>query len=142
MSAYLYEAVDPGGLKIQGTIEVADQSEALRRIKEMGLFPTKIAEARERRRRVAVARAAEARRRRFELPLVGGRVKPRVLAVFTRQLATLLDAGMPLLRGLRTLREQEENPTLQSILDELGASIESGSSLSEALMGDPRVFSP
>src|ERR1041385_3640609 len=120
MSAYCYEAVDPGGLKIQGTIEVADQSEALRRIKEMGLFPTKIAEARERRRRVLVAARTNAIHRRIlTLRLPRGRVKPRVLAVFTRQLATLLDAGMPLLRGLRTLREQEENPTLKRVLDDL-----------------------
>src|SRR5437868_4264188 len=116
MSAYCYEAVDPGGLKIQGTIDVADQGEALRRIKEMGLFPTKIAEARARRRRIALSTpTAPSRGWKIPLPLPGHRVKPRTLAVFTRQLATLLDAGMPLLRGLRTLREQEENPALKKI---------------------------
>jgi type IV pilus assembly protein PilC len=55
-------------------------------------------------------------------------------------LATLIDAGMPLLRGLRTLREQEESPALKRILGELAESIESGGSLSEGLAAHPKVF--
>ena len=45
MSNYCYEAVDAGGLKIQGSLDVTDQNEALKRIKEMGLFPTRVAQA-------------------------------------------------------------------------------------------------
>jgi type IV pilus assembly protein PilC len=69
-------------------------------------------------------------------------VKSATLAVFTRQLATLIEAGMPLLRGLRTLHEQEENYTLKRIVAGLAASIESGGSLSEAIAAHPRVFGP
>src|SRR6476619_2649855 len=109
MSNFSYEAVDAGGLKIEGTLDVADQNEALRRVKEMGLFPVRIIEARERRRRQRVlrAKASPARARKdivINIPYFSGRVKTSVLAVFTRQLATLIEAGMPLLRGLRILR--------------------------------------
>jgi type IV pilus assembly protein PilC len=143
MSSYCYEAVDAGGFRIQGTMEVASQGEALRRVKEMGLFPTRIAEARRPRRRQANPRSKMASRRNtfvLPIPILAGRVKPRVLAVFTRQLATLVEAGMPLLRGLRILQEQEENPILKRILDDMSVSIEGGSSMSEALAAHPKVF--
>ncbi len=141
MSNYAYEAVDSGGQRIQGVVEVVDQSEALKRIKEMGLFPTKITQAMSLRTKRNPARLPAARKA-FSVPILGGRVKPVVLTVFTRQLATLIDAGMPLLRGLRILREQEESRTLKRIVGQLAASIEDGSSLSEALAAHPRVFNP
>ncbi len=142
MSNYAYVAVDPRGSVRRGTLEVADQSEALRRIKEMGLFPTRVLE--EKRRAVAVVRAprlAGGRERAGPgLPGLGRRVKAARLAVFTRQLATLVEAGMPLLRGLRTLEEQEENRTLKRVTARLCLDIESGSSLAEAMSAHPRVF--
>jgi len=55
---------------------------------------------------------------------LGGRVKPKVLTAFTRQLATLVDAGLPLLRGLRVLEKQERSAVLKKILGELALSIE------------------
>jgi type IV pilus assembly protein PilC len=70
-----------------------------------------------------------------------GRIKPATLAVFTRQLATLVDVGMPLLRGLRLLQEQEENRALKRVITEVARSIESGGTLSEALAAHPKVFS-
>jgi type IV pilus assembly protein PilC len=142
MSNYAYVAVDPRGSEKRGTLEVADQSEALRRIKEMGLFPTRVLE--EKRRAVAVAKAPRPAVRRgkggFKLPQFGRRVKTARLAVFTRQLATLVEAGMPLLRGLRTLEEQEENRILKRVIARLCVDIESGSSLAEAMAAHPPVF--
>ena len=143
MSSYSYEAVNAGGLKMQGMLEVADQSEALRRIKEMGLFPTKIAEAGGRRRRQAAAGSQTrplGREFALSVPIFQGRIKARALMAWTRQLATLVEAGMPLLRGLRTLREQEESAALKLIIGKLAVSIEGGSSLSEALAAFPKVF--
>jgi len=141
MASYCYEAVDASGLKNQGTLDVMDQSEALKRIKEMGLFPTKIAQAMPFRRRpkraMAVPRVFQAR-----IPLPRGKIKPAALTVFTRQLATLIDVGMPLMRGLRILQEQTENRALKSVIVDLAAAIESGSSLSEALAAHPKVFNP
>ena len=63
-----------------------------------------------------------------------------MLTTFTRQLATLVDAGLPLLRGLRVLEKQERNATLRGILGELALAIEGGSTFSEALAQHPKVF--
>ena len=146
MSNYSYEAVDAGGLKIEGKLEVLDQNEAIRRVKEMGLFPVRIVQSRERRRIRNQSRAVLGQRRAartaIQLPYFGGRVKGAVLAVFTRQLATLIEAGMPLLRGLRILQEQEESPVLKGILESVAEQIEGGGSLSEAMAMHPKVFNP
>ena len=146
MSNYSYEAVDAGGLKIEGKLEVVDQTEAIRRVKEMGLFPVRIVEARAGKRGTRNAERGKGRsdgrglKVEIKVPFLSGRVKMGVLAVFTRQLATLIEAGMPLLRGLRILREQEESPALQKILDSISGQIEGGGSLSEALAAHPKVF--
>jgi type IV pilus assembly protein PilC len=137
--------VDPRGFETRGTIDVTDQTEALRRIKEMGLFPTKILEPEGRsfgpRRKPSPQPAV------FSAPVtpvtnrrVRGKVRPRVLAVFTRQLATLVEAGMPLLRGLRTLAEQETNTVMKRLVEDIGGAIENGSSLGEAVAAHPKVF--
>jgi type IV pilus assembly protein PilC len=142
MSSYSYVAVDPHGSETRGTLDVTDQSEALRRIREMGLFPTKVLAPANRRARSSVSSRPRAARTalRVSLPGFGGRVKPARLAIFTRQLATLVEAGMPLVRSLRVLQEQEENPTLKRVIEEVSESIENGSSLAEAVKGHPRVF--
>jgi type IV pilus assembly protein PilC len=142
MSNYAYVAIDPQGLEMRGTLEVADQSEALRRIKEMGLFPTKV-----------VAKAGKLRPLRRQtktpgkglnmtltLPGFGPRVKAASLTVFTRQLATLLEAGMPLLRSLRTLQEQETDRALRQTIGEVSLAIENGGSFAEAVSMHPKVF--
>ena len=113
MSSYCYEAVDAGGLKIQGSLEVTDQNEALKRIKEMGLFPTKVAQAMPFRRRPGRAGAVP-RMPRAADSAAGREDQTGPLAVFTRQLATLVDVGMPLLRGLRLLQEQTETVRLSA----------------------------
>jgi len=155
MSNFSYEAVDSGGVKIEGKLEVIDQTEAIRRVKEMGLFPVRIIETSQRLRRSrgragrrgtrnpdlgTARRGGGALRVEIKVPFLSGRVKQGVLAVFTRQLATLIEAGMPLLRGLRILREQEESPALQTILDSIADQIEGGGSLSEALSAHPKAF--
>jgi len=141
MSNYAYEAVNAAGDNFRGTIEVATQSEALERIKDMGLFPTRIAERRRLANKRKPARAqALGRFARVSILFPWTRVKPAALAVFTRQLATLVEAGLPLLRGLRILEQQESNRLLKRVIGELGAAIESGSTLSEALAFHPRIF--
>ncbi len=144
MSNYSYEAIDAGGVKAEGVLDVADQFEALRRIKEMGLFPVKIAEARRRRRSAVVA--IKPRRAHGILSLSATPLRLRVrsgpLLIFTRQLAPLLNAGMPLLRGLRLLEEQAENRALRKIIGDVATGIEGGDSLSDALATFPKVFNP
>ncbi len=145
MSNYSYVAVDPQGMESRGTLDVSDQSEALRRIKEMGLFPTKVLAAGKPRNPLAATqpRPGTARRRwNLSTPMWGGGIRAVTLAVFTRQLATLIEAGMPLLRGLRTLEEQAESRALQRVIQALSLVIENGSSFAEALALHPRIFNP
>ena len=148
MPRYNYTAMDAHGKETKGTIEVANQNEAIGRVKEMGLFPTKIVESEKSQERTPQkkARAKAAGKKglsvnlSIKIPGLSGRVKPKVLTVFTRQLATLVDAGLPLLRGLRVLEKQERNSALKSILRELALAIEGGSTFSEALAQHPKVF--
>jgi type IV pilus assembly protein PilC len=146
MTSYAYQAVDSAGQPMRGTLAVTNQNEALRRIREMGLFPLKLTERRPERSLPASPTPAETRSRtiaslsRISIPLLQGRVKPRTLAVFTRQLATLIDAGMPLLRGLRILQQQETNPRLKRIVGQVAETIEGGGSLTEALAAHPKDF--
>lgn len=145
MTSYAYQAVDAAGQPMRGTLAVPNQNEALRRIREMGLFPIKLTERRAEREAPSAGPATKrsqtlARFARISIPLPMGGVKTRTLAVFTRQLATLIDAGMPLLRGLRILQQQETNPRLKQILSSVGETIEGGGTLTEALLAHPKVF--
>src|ERR1019366_3845050 len=137
MPRYNYIALDARGSETKGTVEVGSQNEAIGRVKEMGLFPTKITEA------GGEDKAAGKKggmNFNIAIPGLGGGVKPKVLTTFTRQLATLVDAGLPLLRGLRVLEKQERSGTLKRILGDLSISIEGGSTFSEALAQHPKVF--
>jgi type IV pilus assembly protein PilC len=151
MPKYNYVALDAHGKESKGTIEVASQNEAISRVKEMGFFPTKIAEASEKVKEKRFGKKTKASAKpggkkggalniQIKIPGLGGKVKPKVLTTFTRQLATLVDAGLPLLRGLRVLEKQERNATLKGILGELALAIEGGSTFSEALAQHPKVF--
>jgi type IV pilus assembly protein PilC len=150
MPKYDYIALDSHGKETKGSIEVASQNEAIGRVKDMGLFPTKIVESERVREKAAGKKAKPAARAggkkkgalafEIKIPGLSGRVKPKVLTTFTRQLATLVDAGLPLLRGLRVLEKQERNATLKRILGDLALAIEGGSTFSEALAQHPKVF--
>ncbi len=149
MPKYSYVAMDQKGKEQKGTIEVASQNEAIGRVKEMGLFPTKIVEvdkAKEKSQKKSPAGGRPAAKKKkginlnIKIPGFGGGVKSKVLTTFTRQLATLVDAGLPLLRGMRVLQKQERSPVLKSILDDLSLAIEGGSTFSEALAQHPKVF--
>ena len=143
MSNYSYVAIDPQGVESRGTLDVSDQAEALRRIKEMGLFPTKVLSASRRSHCPAQTQASpRAEPKTWNLPFLawGSGIGTKTLTVFTRQLATLVEAGMPLLRGLKTLQEQAESRPLRRVIRELSLAIENGSSFAEALALRPKVF--
>jgi type IV pilus assembly protein PilC len=152
MPKFSYVAMDQKGKEQKGTIEVASQNEAIGRVKEMGLFPTRIVEVdkarskQEKKAASGAAKPAAGKKKKggininIRIPGLGGGVKSKVLTTFTRQLATLVDAGLPLLRGMRVLEKQERNPTLKSILGELALAVEGGSTFSEALAQHPKVF--
>src|SRR4051812_18194521 len=150
MPTFSYVAMDAHGKETRGTLDVANQNEAIGRVKEMGLFPTKIVQAdklKEKPDKKGGGKGAPKAKKKgsggninIKIPGLSGRVKSKVLTTFTRQLATLVDAGLPLLRGLRVLEKQEKHPTLKSIIAELALSIEGGSTFSEGLAQHPKVF--
>ena len=150
MPKYSYVAMDARGKETKGTLEVASQNEAIGRVKEMGLFPTKIVEVDKVKEKTArkgkdkpahrAPKKGGAMNLTINIPGLSGRVKSKVLTSFTRQLATLVDAGLPLLRGMRVLEKQERNATLRTILGDLALSVEGGSTFSEGLAQHPKVF--
>ena len=126
MPKFNYVAMDSRGKETKGTLEVGSQAEAINRLKEMGFFPTKVIEAEKPDAKkdakkggaapapgTAKGGAKKGINLNIKIPGLGGGVKTKVLTTFTRQLATLVDAGLPLLRGLRVLEKQERNATLQ-----------------------------
>ena len=144
MPKFNYVAMDSRGKETKGTLEVANQNEAIGRIKEMGYFPTKVVESKVEKKGQAPAKAKGKKgggaNFQIKIPGLSGKVKSKVLTVFTRQLATLVEAGLPLLRGLRVLAKQEKNVTLKNIIGDLCTSIEGGSTFSEGLAQHPKVF--
>ena len=149
MPKYNYTALDARGNETKGTVEVANQNDAIGRVKDMNLFPVKIVEADKEpvkgaKKGAAPKGAAKGGKNginiNIKIPGLGSGVKPKVLTTFTRQLATLVDAGLPLLRGLRVLEKQEKSPALKEILAQLAVSIEGGSTFSEGLAQHPKVF--
>jgi type IV pilus assembly protein PilC len=151
MPKFSYVAMDSRGKETKGTLDVNNQNEAIGRLKEMGFFPTKVAEvdkSKEKPDPKAKSASKTSGKKKgggginlnIKIPGLSGRVKAKVLTTFTRQLATLVEAGLPLLRGLRVLEKQERDVTLKNIIGQLGQSIEGGSTFSEGLAQHPKVF--
>ncbi len=142
MSRFAYVALDAKGRENKGQLDAATSLEAVSRLKEMGWFPTKVTETKTERgkagSRPAQPVAGLARWRK--LSFGSRKVKPKQLATITRQLATMLDAGMPLLRALRLLQEQETGGSTLLLLREIAEDIEGGNTFSEALARHPKTF--
>lgn len=147
MPEFCYVAMDSRGKETKGKLEVADQNEAIGRLKSMGYFPTRVEAAKPKAPRASGNRAPSPSRKssrsgwsRIRVPGIGAKVNSKALTGFTRQLARLVDSGLPLLRGLRLIERQEKNPALRRIMGDLAISIEGGATFSEALAQHPRVF--
>jgi type IV pilus assembly protein PilC len=135
MPTFKYEALDSQGMTIKNEIEALSQKEAASKIRNLGYFPTKV-RAKGIETKLVPKAAAKPKRRRG----AGGRVKVKHIAQFARQLSTLQDAGLPILRSLRILQEQQKSGTLKRVIGYVGDDIEGGSTLSEAMGRFPRAF--
>jgi type IV pilus assembly protein PilC len=155
MAKFNYVALDAKGKEISGVVESDSTTTAVARIREMGYFPTNITESSAPSPKVkkgpapvpgtAPAGAKPEKKKglgqiEIKIPFMGNTVRSKVLSAFTRQLATLIDAGLPLLRGLNVLHRQEKNPVLKRVLRQLAESIEGGNTFSEALAQHPKIF--
>ena len=134
MPLFKYEALDSQGVAIKNEVEALSQKEAVSKIRNMGYFPTKVIAVGAAKR--AAAAAARPKRRRG----AGGRVKVKLITQFARQLSTLQDAGLPILRSLRILEEQQKAGTFKRILGYVADDIEGGATLSEAMSRFPKCF--
>jgi type IV pilus assembly protein PilC len=133
MSMFAYEALDGGGKMVKGSIEAPSEDVIAEKLRDMGFYPLKITET-----KVGVGE--------FDimalpgLRLIAHRISFKHVVVFTRQLATLIDAGLPILRCLHILQEQVESVIFKEKIASIGHDIESGSTLSEALAKHPKQF--
>ena len=139
MPLFAYSAVDAQGKTHQGTLEANSAADAATAIKKKGQFPTNISET-----TAAASGKAAGKGFSFKFSLGGGggtgKVPSKTLTVFTRQLSTLISAGLPLLRSLRTLGKQEKDANLKKIMAGLSESVEGGTTFSEALTQHPKAF--
>jgi type IV pilus assembly protein PilC len=127
MALYKYRAKDKGGSNVEGTLEVGTEKELIDILRNKGLMVISISE--------------EKKKQIFSKKKKGKKVKSEELVIFSRQLATMIDAGLPLVQSLNILHEQAENQTFKDILKDIEQSIEGGSTLSESLGKYPKVFS-
>ncbi|MCX7048285.1 MAG: type II secretion system F family protein [Candidatus Sumerlaeota bacterium] len=133
MPQYDYLALDRGGKQVKGTVDHPNEDTVVEKLRSMGFYP------------VEVAPKARKAGQMDLLALPGlrnifGRIKRRHLTTFTRQLSTLLDAGLPILRSLRILEEQNESPVFKVKIRQIAEDIEGGASLAEAFERHPKVF--
>src|SRR4030066_346037 len=135
MPIFQYEALDSQGVGIKDEIEALSQKEAISKIRNMGYFPTKVREHGAGRKAADKAVTKQKPRRG-----AGGKVKIKLVTQFARQLSTLQDAGLPILRSLRILQEQQKSGTFKRIIGYVGDDIEGGSTLSEAMSRYSRCF--
>ena len=144
MARFKFTALDSKGKEVHGEIDADNQSAAVARIREKQYFPTKVEE-------LAGGGAAPAAKKggapkgalqmEIKMPkFLQGGVKTKQLTTFTRQMSTLVNAGLPLMRALRVLQRQEKNVALRDAVTQMAESIESGSTFAEALAAHPKIF--
>jgi general secretion pathway protein F len=130
MAIYEYQALARSGKKVKGVIDADTASAARRKLREQNMFPTAINES---------FRGQKMGKQARRLGL--GRVSQRDVAIMTRQLAVLLQAGMPLVEALSALLEQTSNARLQKVIYDVRDKVNEGARLADALGGHRRVFS-
>ena len=134
MPLFEYEAVDSQGRDVKAEIEAASQKDAADKVRALGLFARDV---RQKARR-GPAPAAEAKKKAHTFAI--GRVNAKQLTQFTRQMSTLQDAGLPILRSLRILEGQTKPGILKNALMDIIEDVEAGSTLSEAMEKHPKAF--
>ena len=145
MAKFRYKAVDSQGKEVMSTVEADSQSAAIEKIRAMKLTPKAIGMVKEDAPAAAARPAAAKPKKRgggeIKLPkFMRGSVKTKDLMIFTRQLATLVDAGLPLLRGLRVLHRQTTNEAMKEALAGMLETVETGNTFSESLANYPKIF--
>ena len=161
MATFQYIAKDSAGNEQRGTIEAADRNAAISSVRAQGLFPTALGEvkgsaapaaapaAKAAKKGAKAPKAAPAKGKgmnkeislNFKMPkFLQGKIKTKTLTQFTRQLATLVNAGLPLMRGLEVLKRQMKDARMKEALDGISDNIAAGGTFSESLTAFPKIF--
>ena len=148
MPRFTYIALDARGQESTGRVEARSTNEAIGQLRQAGYFPTSVYEegrgggpdGKAARRAAKAVPITEPRQRKQIVLFQRKKVKPKILMIFTRQLATLIDSGLPLLRGLNVLAKQERDSVLKNTINKLADSVQSGGTFSEGLAQHPFIF--
>src|SRR5260370_17103790 len=147
MPRYNYVALDARGKEASGLVEAASPNEAIGQLRQAGYFPTSVDEEAKSgpngkipRRTAKTAQLTRPRAKTNIVLFQRKTVKAKVLMIFTRQLATLIDSGLPLLRSLNVLAKQERDSVLKNTINKLADGVQGGNTFSDALSLHPRVF--
>src|SRR5437879_10034904 len=147
MPQYNYVALDARGQEATGLLEAASTNEAIGQLRQAGFFPTSVYEeaksgpnGKVSRRPAKMAQTTRPRAKANIVLFQRKTVKAKVMMIFTRQLATLIDSGLPLLRSLNVLSKQERDAVLKRTTDALAESVQGGSTFSDSLTQHPRIF--
>jgi type IV pilus assembly protein PilC len=135
MPKFKYEALDSQGISVKDKIEALSQQEAISKLRNIGYFPTKVSVSRTKKKTTKKTHTKSRSHR-----VADGKVKSKALTRFARQLSTLEDAGLPILRSLRLLEKQQRSSKFKKIIGSVANDIEGGSTLSEAMSHYPRCF--
>lgn len=144
MATFTYEALNNVGQAVKGEVDASTSEEAIAKVRAMGNFPTKIKEKAGAARKGGPAKPGAAKGApagaRAPGRRVAGKVSTKLLTQFTRQLSTLQDAGLPILRSLRILEQQQKPGMLRIAIRLVAEDVEGGQTLSEAMGRHPRAF--
>ncbi len=139
MPIYAFEAMNSSGQEVKEELEAATSEEAIAKIRQKGLFPTKVRE-KAGKKKVQKKKEELASTSTKKMPISIGGVSTKQLTAFTRQLSTLQDAGLPILRSLQILEQQQKPGLLKAILGAVAEDVEGGGSLSDAMSKHPKAF--
>lgn len=141
MSIFQYNAVDKKGHAIKDKLEASSSDDAIAKIRALGYFPMNVKEISLRQKGKQISASSDtALEKHNKISISFGKVKSKELTVFTRQLATLQDAGLPVIRGLKILTSQMKKGLFKRTILKVIEDIEGGSTLSGAFVKHPRVF--
>lgn len=138
MPVFTYEALNSSGQEIKDELEAPTKEEAVAKVKSLGYFPTKVSE-KAGKKKIGAGRESGLKRKKAAGAGFGW-VSTKQLTQFTRQLSTLQDAGLPILRSIRILEQQAKAGMLKGSLKQISEDVEGGATLSEAMARHPKAF--
>jgi type IV pilus assembly protein PilC len=136
VTSYKYAAKNNGGQTVEGTIQAGDKSEALAELRRQNLVPIRVDEVANRSRALKPVGGG------ITLFKTGPKANKSELVLFTRQLSTMVSAGLALLEAIDVLGEQADSPGLKATCERLGSELRGGADLSSAMETCPKAFSP